>query len=267
MPLIYIKSDTKMFLAIDAGNSNVVFALFDPQSGTWTNQFRLETKTPALIAQLSKKVPMYFLEHGISVDQIQRIGFSSVVPEINGIIEQFCEGFFGKLPYQIQGKSYAKLPISTDRPNEIGTDLMCNVMAAYTRYRCPVIVVDFGTALTFTVVDSTGKILGVTIVPGLQTAIKALFMNTSKLPEVELKLPDSVLGKDTIHAIQAGVLYGYTGLVKGMLEAIQAETGLSFRVVATGGLSSILTNLAGTFDAVDRNLTLEGLQLITEANR
>ena len=255
-----------MFLAIDAGNSNVVFALYDAKSGIWTNQFRLETKTPRLIAQLSKKVPLYFLEHGITVGQIEKIGFSSVVPEINPIIEQFCEGFFGKLPYQIQGKSYAKLPVRTYRPDEIGTDLMCNVMAAYNRYQKPVIVVDFGTALTFTAVDSSGEVLGVNIVPGLQTAIKALFMNTSKLPEVELKLPESALGKNTIHAIQAGVLYGYTGLVKGMLEAIQVETGLSFRVVATVGLSSILTTLEGTFDAVDRNLTLDGLRLITEAN-
>ena len=255
-----------MFLAIDAGNSNVVFALYDAKSGIWTNQFRLETKTPRLIAQLSKKVPLYFLEHGITVGQIEKIGFSSVVPEINPIIEQFCEGFFGKFPYQIQGKSYTKLPVRTHRPDEIGTDLMCNVMAAYTRYQKPVIVVDFGTALTFTAVDSSGEVLGVNIVPGLQTAIKALFMNTSKLPEVELKMPESALGKNTIHAIQAGVLHGYTGLVKGMLEVIQAETGLSFKVVATGGLSSILTTLEGTFDAVDRNLTLDGLRLITEAN-
>jgi type III pantothenate kinase len=143
---------------------------------------------------------------------------------------------------------------------------MCNVMAAYTRAAGPVIVVDFGTALTFTTIDQAGEVLGVSIVPGLQTAIKALFMNTSKLPEVELKLPDSVLGKNTIHAIQAGVLHGYTGLIKGMLEAIQLETGLKFTVIATGGLSSILTNLEGVFDAVDRNLTLDGLRLITEAN-
>ncbi|MDA0313684.1 MAG: type III pantothenate kinase [Bacteroidetes bacterium] len=255
-----------MFLAIDVGNSNVVFALYDSMGGKWTNQFRLETKTTQLIAQLSKKLPLYFLEHGIRADQIEKIGFSSVVPEVNGILEQFCARFFGKLPYQIQAKSYAKLPVHTLRPNEIGSDLMCNVMAAYSRYAGPVIVVDFGTALTFTAVDQSGKLLGVSIVPGLQTAIKALFMNTSKLPEVELKLPDSVLGKNTIHAIQAGVLYGYTGLIKGMLEAIHLETGLKFTVVATGGLSSILKNLEGVFDAVDRNLTLEGLRLITQAN-
>jgi len=255
-----------MFLAIDAGNSNVVFALYDSKSGKWTNQFRLETKAPQLISQLSKKVPLYFLEHGITADQIDSIGFSSVVPEINEILEQFCEGFFGKLPYRIHATSYTILPVRTHRPNEIGTDLMCNVMAAYSRVAGPVIVVDFGTALTFTTVGQGGEVLGVSIVPGLQTAIKALFMNTSKLPEVELKLPESVLGKNTIHAIQAGVLHGYTGLIKGMLEAIRLETGLNFTVIATGGLSSILTNLEGVFDAVDRNLTLDGLRLITEAN-
>jgi len=255
-----------MFLAIDAGNSNVVFALYDSKGGKWTNQFRLETKAPQLISQLSKKVPLYFLEHGITADQIDAIGFSSVVPEINEILEQFCEGFFGKLPYRIQATSYANLPVRTHRPNEMGTDLMCNVMAAYTRVSGPVIVVDFGTALTFTTVGQEGEVLGVSIVPGLQTAIKSLFMNTSKLPEVELKLPESVLGKNTIHAIQAGVLHGYTGLIKGMLEAIRLETGLNFTVIATGGLSSILTNLEGVFDTVDRNLTLDGLRLITEAN-
>ena len=255
-----------MFLAIDAGNSNVVFALFDPESGAWTNQFRLETKTPKLISQLSKKVPLYFLEHGIFPFQIQKIGFSSVVPEINGIIEQFCQNYFGRTPYVLSPKSYSKLAVKPVRPNEIGSDLMCNVMAAYSRFQKPTIVVDFGTALTFTAVDGEGKILGVNIVPGLQTAIRSLFTQTSKLPQVELKLPESALGKNTIHAIQAGVLYGYTGLVKGMIEAIQKETGIEFIIVATGGLSSILTPLEDTFDEVDRNLTLEGLRLITEAN-
>ena len=255
-----------MFLAIDAGNSNVVFALFDSKSGKWTNQFRLETKAAKLISQLTKKVPLYFLEHDIHISQIEKIGFSSVVPEINGIIEQFCESFFGQSPYLIQPESFSVLPVKALRPNEIGSDLMCNVMAAFSRFAGPVIVVDFGTALTFTAVSQSGEIMGVNIVPGLQTAIKSLFMNTSKLPEVELKLPESALGKNTIHAIQAGVLYGYTGLVKGMLETIKKETGLNFTIVATGGLSSILTSLEGVFDEVDRNLTLEGLRMIAEAN-
>lgn len=255
-----------MFLAIDAGNSNVVFALYHEKSGKWTNQFRLETHTPRLISQLSKKVPLYFLEHGIQPSQIQKIGFSSVVPEVNGIIDQFCENYFGLSPYLISAKSYAKLPVKSLRPNEIGSDLMCNVMAAFSRFSRPVIVLDFGTALTFTAVGAAGEILGVNIVPGLKTAVKSLFTNTSKLPEVELKLPKSALGQNTIHAIQAGVLYGYTGLVKGMIEAMEAETNMEFTIVATGGLAAILTTLEQTFDEVDRNLTLEGLRLITEAN-
>ncbi|MDF2156628.1 type III pantothenate kinase [Algoriphagus sp. CAU 1675] len=255
-----------MFLAIDAGNSNVVFALFDEKSNKWTNQFRLETKTPKLISQLGKKVPLYFLEHGIQPSEIKVIGFSSVVPEINSLINQFCENYFGITPYIISPKSYAKLPIKPTRPNEIGTDLVCNVMAAFSRYQNAVIIVDFGTALTFTVVDDRGKILGVNIVPGLKTAIKALFMNTAKLPEVELKLPESAIGKNTSHAIQAGLLYGYTGLVKGMIEIIEKEANLNFRIVATGGLSAILTTLEKEFDEVDKNLTLEGLRLITLAN-
>ncbi len=255
-----------MFLAIDAGNSNVVFALFDEKSNKWTNQFRLETKTPKLVSQLGKKVPLYFLEHGIQPSEIEIIGFSSVVPEINSLIYQFCENYFGITPYLISPKSYAKLPIKPTRPNEIGTDLVCNVMAAFSRYQNAVIIVDFGTALTFTVVDDQGKILGVNIVPGLKTAIKALFTNTAKLPEVELKLPESAIGKNTSHAIQAGLLYGYTGLVKGMIESIEKEANLNFRIVATGGLSAILTTLKKEFDEVNNNLTLEGLRLITLAN-
>ncbi|MDI1323860.1 MAG: type III pantothenate kinase [Algoriphagus sp.] len=255
-----------MFLAIDAGNSNVVFALFDEKSGKWTNQFRLETNTPKLISQLGKKVPLYFLEHGIHTSDIKSVGFSSVVPEINPIIQQFCQRYFGIEPYTISAKSYDSLPVRSLRPNEIGTDLMCNVMAAYSKYLKPVIVVDFGTALTFTAVDADGQILGINIVPGLKTAIKSLFTNTSKLPEVKLELPESALGKDTIHAIQAGILYGYTGLVKGMIETIKTETNLDFTIVATGGLAAILTPLKDTFDDIDRNLTLEGLRLITEAN-
>ena len=146
-----------MFLAIDAGNSNVVFALFDEKSGKWTNQFRLETNTPKLISQLGKKVPLYFLEHGIHTSDIKSVGFSSVVPEINPIIQQFCQGYFGIEPYTISAKSYDSLPVRSLRPNEIGTDLMCNVMAAYSKYLKPVIVVDFGTALTFTAVDADGQ--------------------------------------------------------------------------------------------------------------
>ena len=255
-----------MFLAIDAGNSNVVFALFDRKENRWKNQFRLETNFDTLGTQLSKKVPLYFLEHGIGPQDIAQIGFSSVVPEINKVITDFCVNFLGKKPYLISAKSYAKLPVKTNRPQEMGTDLMCNVMAGFTRFQKPVIIVDFGTALTFTVVNEAGEVLGVNIVPGIKTAIKSLFSNTSKLPEVALKVPESAIGKNTIHAIQAGIFYGYSSLIKGMIETISTEANLKFMILATGGLSGVLTPLEKNFDVIDRNLTQEGLRLITEAN-
>lgn len=255
-----------MFLAIDAGNSNVVFALYNQESETWTNQFRLETKTPKLISQLAKKVPVYFLEHGLSASDIREIGFSSVVPEINGLLLDFCKNYFGIEPFLISPSAYLVLKVKSQRPQEMGTDLMCNAVAAWERFKQAAIVVDFGTALTFTTVNGQGEILGVSIVPGLKTAIQSLATNTSKLPEVELILPESAIGKDTIHAIQAGILYGYTGLVQGMVARIKAETKLDYKVIATGGLSEILTPLEKEFDLIDRNLTLNGLRLITQAN-
>jgi type III pantothenate kinase len=255
-----------MFLAIDAGNSNVVFALYDQTENRWKNQFRLETNFDTLANQLSKKVPLYFLEHGIGPPDIAKIGFSSVVPEINKVITDFCQNFLGKKPYLISSKSYPKLPIKTNRPQEIGTDLMCNVMAAFSRNQDPVILIDFGTALTFTVVGKHGEVLGVNIVPGIKTAIKSLFSNTSKLPEVALKVPESAIGKNTVHAIQAGIFYGYSSLIKGMIKTIGTEAQLDFRVIATGGLSAVLSPLNQVFDEVDPNLTLEGLRLITLAN-
>jgi type III pantothenate kinase len=216
--------------------------------------------------QIEKEMHLFFLENNLKPSNIEQVGISSVVPEINSVLQQFCREFLGKHCYLIEGGSYPKLKVSTARPNEIGSDLMCNVTAAYEFFDGACIIVDFGTALTFTVVGGDGRVMGVSIVPGLKTAIKALFLNTSKLPEVELKLPKSALGKNTTHSIQAGILYGYSGLVKGMLETIFKELGSKCPVVATGGLSSILSNIQDVFDRVDRNLTLEGIRLITITN-
>jgi type III pantothenate kinase len=209
---------------------------------------------------------LFFLENEIKPDQIQRIGFSSVVPDVILIVEQFCRHYLGKPVFRVNAKRYKNLRVSTKNPNEIGSDLMCNVTAAYEKFGKSVIIVDFGTALTFTAVSDTGEILGVNIVPGLHTAVKALSMNTAKLPLVKLEFPKSALGTNTTESIQAGILYGYTGLVKGMLQAIEGELGFPSKIIATGGLSAILHTLKDRFDLVDRNLTLEGIRLITLAN-
>ncbi len=255
-----------MFLSIDAGNSNIVFGFYEIGSRLWKYEHRINTRSELPLLQVENELHLFLLEKEIKPASITEIGLSSVVPDLNATLLKFCIHYLNKPCYLISGKSYEKLQVSTTRPSEIGTDLMCNATAAFYRFHKACIVVDFGTALTFTVVSDEGKILGVNIVPGLNTAIKSLFLNTAKLPEVKLEMPISAIGKNTIHSIQAGVLYGYTGLVKGMLETIQNELGYSCKIVATGGLSAILTTLKNNFEEVDRNLTLEGIRLITEAN-
>ncbi|AFL83263.1 pantothenate kinase, type III [Belliella baltica DSM 15883] len=255
-----------MFLSIDAGNSNIVFGFYDDETKTWKYECRVNTSTELSLIQIEKELHLFFLENDIKIEQIDQIGFSSVVPEINRMIAQFCSEFLGKSCYLISGKSYQKLKVSTKRPNEIGTDLMCNVVAAYEVFMDACVIVDFGTALTFTVVDYKGAVQGVNIVPGLKTAMRALVQNTSKLPEVKLTQPNSAIGKNTIESIQSGLYFGYSGLVRGMLFEIEKELGHASKIIATGGLSSIITNLKSTFDIVDRNLTLEGIRLITLSN-
>ncbi|EOZ92196.1 Pantothenate kinase type III, CoaX-like protein [Indibacter alkaliphilus LW1] len=255
-----------MFLAIDAGNSNIVFGFYDEVENNWIYEFRIETSRELSILKLEKEIRLFFLEKNIRINQISQVGISSVVPEINLILQGFCKNYLQKNCYLINGNSYQKLKVSTARPNEIGSDLMCNVTAAFEKFADTCIIVDFGTALTFTAVGKDGNLLGVNIVPGLKTAIKSLFSNTSKLPEVELKLPKSALGRNTIHSIQSGILYGYTGLVKGMLDTMKNEIAVPCHVIATGGLSTILTTLQDSFEMVDRNLTMEGIRLITMTN-
>lgn len=256
-----------MFLSIDAGNSNIVFGFFDHDSDSWKYECRIETNFDLIEAKLEDVLHLHFLENSINKSAITQIGISSVVPEINSILINFCHVYFGIDPYLIQGKSYKSLEISTVKPNEIGSDLMANAAAAYANHKHACIIIDFGTALTFTVIGKNGKLKGVNIVPGIKTAIKSLNRNTSKLPEVSLAWPSSAIGKNTVHSIQAGILYGYSGLVKGMIASIRHELPEEdFKIIATGGLSSILVNLKDDFDILDKNLTLAGIRIIYNAN-
>ncbi|MFT6055473.1 MAG: type III pantothenate kinase [Roseivirga sp.] len=251
-----------MLLAIDAGNTNIVFGVHDGNS--WIHEWRFNTLPIKNQIEYEVFLRLNFLENDLKLSDVDGVIISSVVPQLNTVLAEFwsalieCEHIF------IGPKHYDLLPIVTGNPHQIGTDLMANAMAAYCLYKTDCIVVDFGTALTFTVVEASGKIHGVNIAPGLKTAIKSLAGNTAQLPEVPLVLPDSVIGKNTIHAIQAGVLWGYVSMVEGMLDRIQKELGTHFKVIATGGLSSILTPLHDRFEEVNRKLTLEGMRLIYE---
>ncbi len=252
-----------MLLAIDAGNTNIVFGIHNGES--WIHEWRFETIPVRNQIEYEMFLRLNFLEANLKLNEVDSVVVSSVVPQLNDILSEFTKPLIDKDPIFVGPKIYDQLPITTQSPYEIGTDLIANAMAGHLLYKQDIVIVDFGTALTFTVVTETGNIKGVNIAPGLKTAIKALVGNTAQLPEVPLELPESVIGTDTTSAIQNGVLWGYVSMVEGMLDRIQNELKKEVKVVATGGLSSILHPLHNRFDQVNRHLTLEGLRFINQA--
>lgn len=250
-----------MLLALDIGNSNVVLGIHKGEE--WLHIWRFPTlvsENPILFYQ--DKIGNQFLENGLLLEDISQVVISSVVPELKEPFSILVKEYLGLEPLLLGPDLYTHLPLKTERPNELGTDLYANATAAHQLFQQDCIIVDFGTALTFTIVDRNGQLLGVNIAPGLKTAIHALFMKTAQLPEVPLVYPKSVVGKNTTHAIQSGILVGYVGLVKHMVKAIQTELGDSFQPIATGGLLSVLEPLHSFFYAIEPNLTLEGLRII-----
>ena len=251
-----------MLLAIDAGNTNIVFGL---HNGTeWTHEWRFDTLPVRNQVEYEMFLRLNFLEANLKLEEVKGVVVSSVVPQLHDILTSFTNQLIPQQPLFVGPAIYDQLPVQTQKPHEIGTDLVSNAVAGKVIYGGGVIIVDFGTALTFTIVDKEGQIRGVNIAPGLKTAINALVGQTAQLPEVPLELPDSVIGINTTMAIQNGILWGYVSMVEGMLDRITRELGKNYKVVATGGLSSILHPLHERFDVVDKNLTLEGLRVIHE---
>ena len=249
-----------MVLAVDIGNSNIVIGIWkdDQYQATW----RLPTRKGKEAEDHYRELLHGFLNQGgYHSHMVRGIIIGSVVPDLTDDFEELLKEMFDATLLLFVLVAFKKLGIKTVAPNEIGADLVANAYAAFDKYRQHTVVADFGTALTFTTIDAQGAILGVAIAPGLKTAMGALFQKTAQLPEVILEYPDTVLGKDTVHAIRSGILIGYTGLVRHILEAIQSEVGTNCKLVATGGLSFALPPLRSIFDDYDPNLTVLGLKL------
>lgn len=252
-----------MLLAIDIGNSNVVCGIYTDQD--WKHIWRLPTllsENPLLYYQ--EQFQHLLFEHRLWPLSCEKVVISCVVPELRETFQILAEAFLKVNPVILGPKIYPNLDLEVLRPEQLGTDLYANAFAAHHLYKKDSIIVDFGTALSFTMVDAQGSLKGVNITPGLQTAIKALFLNTAQLPEVPLKYPESAVGQHTTHAIQSGVLVGYVGLVKHMVSSIREELGGHYQTVATGGLLDVLTPLQDFFDEHCPTLTLDGLRLIGE---
>lgn len=250
-----------MLLALDIGNSDITMGLW--REGAW-QIWRIPSRLDQPELFYGIKVRDHFLEAGVPVETVDTLVLSSVVPGLTDKVRNVLRSLFKREPVLLGPGVYEKLPIEVLNPYEIGSDLVANAVGAYFLMKETCIVVDFGTALTFTTVAGNGKIVGVSIVPGLRTALRSLSQNTAKLFDVPLEMPRSALGINTVTAIQSGIVIGYEGLVKNMVSAIRSELKTECPAIATGGLSFVITSLRGFFLRVEPQLTLDGLRIIGE---
>lgn len=254
-----------MLLAIDIGNTDAVFGFF--KDGEIERVCRIKApKEESSLLYYDYRFRNYLLENELQNVFFERVVVSSVVPALTDLFVQLGSNFCHEPPVVVNSGSYEKVKVLIDNPKELGSDLFANAVAAYEKYAQKCIIVDFGTALTFTAVSENAEVLGVVIVPGLKTAMNSLFSKTAQLPEVPLILPQKTIGTNSIHSIQSGILFGYEGLVRNMLQRIKVELGEDCKVIATGGLSSIITTLSDEFDEINRNLTLNGIRIIGESH-
>lgn len=241
-----------MFIAVDIGNSNITVGF--KANNKWT-EYRFSTHSTQPLLLLKEQAKR------LNISNLKGIALSSVVPKVTPIIRSEIELIFGVKPLVVNKGDYHLLPIKPKNPDELGTDLLVNSLAAHQLFGpAKSLIIDFGTALTYTFVDANGSIGGVAIAPGINTALRALTEHAAQLPEITPTLPDKVLGTDTVSAIKGGTIWGYVGQVSFMIEKIKEETTPNIKIVATGGLSHVLKPLTPLFDHIDRQLTLNGLE-------
>ena len=255
-----------MLLAIDLGNTNIKYGVFDKEK--LVASFRVSSRISRTADEYGSVLVGLLSDSNIKKSDIDGIIFSSVIPALNYTICHMCEYFFGISPIIVGPGIKTGLNIKAENPREVGADIIVNSVSAFSKYGGPVVVIDFGTATTFDVVTEKCELLGVVIAPGIKTSLEGLATKTAQLPMVELDAPKTVIGKNTKHCMQAGVIFGFAGLVENIIKKIKKELNLSeIKVVATGGLGEIIAKETNLISIVDRTLTLDGLRVIYELNK
>ncbi len=247
-----------MLLAVDIGNTHIVFGIHHEKK--WQNYWRIQTDPLKTADEYEVIFRSLFMAGKIDFPKVDSIILSTVVPSLVRPFSEMLQVLFETVEVTVVNPDiYSLLPVKILNPYEIGADLVANAVAAHQKFGKLTTVIDFGTALTFTTIGKDDEIKGVAIAPGLQTAVAALAGKTAQLPFVHLAAPPSVLGVNTTQAIQAGIVYGFSGLVDSIIERTGKELGENVTVVATGGLSSIIAPFSKTIQHVDNMLTLDGL--------
>jgi len=253
-----------MLLATSIGNSHISVGVH--ARGAWARRWRIQTVHARTADEYTVVMRSLFSAAGIDPAGADAAILASVVPPLTGTMTETIKGLTDRDPLMVSPLLDLGLRITTENPAEVGADLVANAVAAFARFKSSCVVVDFGTALSFTAVAGTGELRGVAIAPGLTSAVESLARSTAQLPSVYLAAPPSAIGRTTAHSIQAGIVFGYTGLVGDILRRMRSELGGTASVIVTGGQSGIMAPLLGPNVVHEPWLTLEGLRIIAERN-
>ena len=254
-----------MLLAIDAGNSNILAGVFKDDRLVY--DWRLLTEARKTADEYGIMFQNLFSSANLKLEETEAVVIACVIPPLLGTLEEISRKYFHREPFVIDAGVTTGITVLYENPGEVGADRIVNAAAGYEKYRKSLIIIDLGTATTFDCISERGEYLGGAIAPGIMISSEALFSKTSKLPRVELVKPEKAIGKNTVSSMQAGIIFGYVGLIDGMVNRIKKEMGGDPMVVATGGLAPVIASESETIDAVDTYLTLEGLRIIYRKNR
>jgi type III pantothenate kinase len=254
-----------VLLAIDIGNTNLVFGLFENESLKLT--FRAETVRSRTADEYAALLRQLIFVREIPASEVDAAIIASVVPQLTDVVAQAVKLAFGQRPIVVGPGTKTGISVRYDNPHDVGADRIVNAVAAHQRYEGGVIVVDLGTATTFDCVSPKGEYLGGVIAPGVQVSLDALMARAAKLQPIELAVPPRVVGRNTANALQSGVIFGYASLIDGLVTRIKAELGYPCQVIATGGLATLLAPHCASIEHVEPDLTLDGLRILYERNR
>jgi type III pantothenate kinase len=253
----------EMLLVIDVGNTNTVIGIYDGKR--LVKDWRIRTERNTTEDEFNVLATALISGSGIDMAGVTKTVVACVVPPMRSILEAFCRKYLGHRPVWVDPRRFDLMPIRYNNPAEVGADRVVNAIGAYHRYRRGMVIIDFGTATTFDAISESGEYLGGAISPGIMISAEALFMKASKLPRVEIfSPPDHAIGKDTAESMQAGIIFGYSGLVDGLARKMADEMSPAPKIIATGGLAPLMAEVCETIEEVDLSLTLEGLRIIGE---
>ena len=254
-----------MLLAVDIGNTSITIGLYKteklgPRWRLASDSERTSDEYGILLIQLLERA-------GIQPEEVREIAVASVVPPLTGTIEQACRDYLNAIPLVVDAGTRTGIPLRNEDPKQVGADRVVNAAAVRRIYKGPVCIVDFGTATIFDAISAEGEYLGNAIAPGIGIASDALFRRAAKLPRVEIIRPPAAIGRNTVQSLQSGLLYGYVGLVDGMVNRFRAELGPDMKTIGTGALVELIAKETQSIDIIEPWLALQGLKIIYDLNR